>query len=176
MGRQRASSVITLGVVAALGAAVLVFSGPQTPTEDALVAVGSTGNSANPSCRGTNNSSCVTNPNGGGPVKTMTVTVTGPAGLLYPTVTRNVTVLVANPFAFDIVVTSLDVQVSAPANRPDCRSVDLQRPGNPMTRSMTVASGGSNSTTFPVHLTADAPDSCKGAIWPVTVTATAVQR
>ena len=176
MGRQRASSALTLGVVAALGAAVLLFSADEQPAADSFVAVGSTSNNGSSSCKGLNNASCATNPSGGGPVKTMTVTVTNPSELLYPTVSRNVTVTVANPFAFDIVVTSLDVQVTAPQNRSTCVASDLQRPTSPMAQNLTVAAGRSGSMTFAVHLIADAPPGCQGAVWPITVTATAVQR
>lgn len=174
MGRQRTSSVLTLGVVAALGAAVLVFSADPEPAAGSFVAVGSTSNNGNPSCKGTNNASCATNPNGGGPVKTMTVKVTNPDPL-FPTVTRNVMVSVTNPFAFEIVVQRLDVTVAEP-NKQGCVAPDLEREASPMTRSLSVPAGQTRQTSFWVKLDANSPDQCQNAVWNLTVAATAVQR
>lgn len=183
MGRQLLRSGLTLGVMAALGAAVLAFSAPGAAKDDAFVAVGSTNNSANPSCNGRNNTSC--QPVTDGPVKDFGLMVGTMAGI-YPTGSKPIPLTFSNPHNFDIVVKTVAVQVSD-AN-DDCSESHLQRPSGTVTlqspvvvpKNGTAAGPTPNSSdgqVLRVTLLNSVPDACQSpTTWPITVTATAVKR
>ena len=182
MGRQRTSSVLTLGVVAALGAAVLVSSSSQAPATDSFVAVGTASNNANPGCNGSNNASCT--PSTSGPVKSFGLTVGAMTGI-YPTGSKPIPLTFTNPHSFDIVVKTVSVAVRNAST--DCSATHLQRPSGTVTLASPVVVPKNGSAAGPAPTSADgqtlrvtllnsAPNACQRATWPVTVTATAVQR
>lgn len=183
MRRQRARSVLTLGVMAALGAAVLAFSAVPEPVADSFVAVGSTSNSGNPGCNGKNNASC--NPDTSGPVKNFGLAVGAMTGI-YPTGSKPIPLTFTNPHSFDIVVET--VSVAALDASPSCSESHLQRPSGVVRLASPIivpkngsASGPTpNSTdgqTLRVTLLNSVPDACQApTTWPLTVTATAVKR
>ena len=184
MERQRTSSVLTLGVMAALGAAVLVYSTPADggQAKDQFVAIGSTNNNATPTCNGKKNSTCT--PNTDGPVKDFGLTVGAMSGI-YPTGSKPIPMTFTNPHNFDIVVKTVAVQVSNASTL--CQATHLQRPSGTVTLASPVivpnngtASGPPPTSTdgqvLRVTLLNSAPDACQGASFPITVTAMADKR
>jgi len=175
-------SGLALGVVGTLGAAVLAFSAPEAATDDALVAVGSTSNNANPSCNGKKNSSCT--PDTDGPVKDFGLTVGAMTGI-YPTGSKHVPLTFSNPHNFDIVVKTVAVEVFD-AN-DDCSQVHLTRPAEAVTlRSQVIvpkngvadgpAPTSADGQTLRVTMLNTVPNVCQGVSYPITVTAMAEKR
>jgi hypothetical protein len=172
MRRQLLSSVTTLGAMTVLGAAVLA----STPVVDerqsagpTFVAVGSTNNSANPSCNGKSNNTC----SGNAPTKAFDVTVADMGGM-YPGSSDPVAVTFLNPQSFDIKVTTL--QIIAVAGSSACPTTYLNFPTSVALAPAVVLTrkGGTGSTTVPVGLKPSAVDACQNVSFDVTVTATAV--
>lgn len=169
MRSQLLSAVTAVGVVAALGAAVTASNPAPGPDASTFVAVGSTSNSANPSCNGQNNTTC----NGNAPVKVFEVTV-GDLGGMYPGSSGPLRVSFKNPESFDIKVTTL--AVSAVPGTQACPTTYLQMPSNVTLAPAVVLTrkGGTGTTTIPVGLKPSAIDACQNVSFNVTVTATAV--
>lgn len=164
----------TAAVAAVLAAAALV----SPPAQPETVLTGSGSNSANSGCNGKNNPSCT--PATPGPVKSFGVTVTDIGGM-YPTRVEALQISFTNPHSFDIVVKTVQVTVSN-ANS-DCSQIYLQRPEGVRTLATPIvvprngtAPGPSGAQAMDVKLLNSAPDACQGATFPITVTATAVQR
>jgi hypothetical protein len=184
MGRQLLRSAFTLGVMAALGAAVLAFSTPAGGGQatDQFVAVGSTNNNANPSCNGKKNSTCT--PVTDGPVKDFGLTV-GPMVGIYPTGSKHIPLTFSNPHNFDIVVKTVAVQAADASST--CSATHLQRPSGTVALASPVlvpkngTAAGPSSTSpdgqvLRVTMLNTAPDQCQGVSFPISVTAMAEKR
>lgn len=101
-----------------------------------------------------------------------TFELAGEVGGLYPGVNTTLDVEVTNPYRFAIrvistTVTVLDARPACPASMLEIG--DSQAP-------VEVPPGGVATVPLAVHMSADAPDACQGATWPLEFTGTAVGR
>ena len=88
---------------------------------------------------------------------------------LYPGGTRTLSVRIANPYPFAILVTDLKAHVD-PAG-PDCPADALTV--TPVPSNVVVARDSESTYPFSASLDPSAPDGCQGAMWPITYIASA---
>ena len=176
MERRRHRNLVVTAPMALVLTGVAVatsLSGPSRSQEipkssPSFVAVGSSDNSANPSCNGKNNTTCA----GSGPVKEFGVTVGSVYGM-FPGSSTPISVTYVNPQSFAIKVTSVTPSATMPTAVAGCSGADVSF-GEVSEANKVVPRNGSATVTIPVGLKSTANDPCKGKLFTITVTATAV--
>ena len=84
---------------------------------------------------------------------------------LFPGAHKKLRVRITNPNTWAIRVRSLSVTASD-SNRPGCDASWIKAP-KLLGLSLKVAAGGSNVVMVPVRMSADSPDACRAARWPL---------
>ncbi len=142
-------------------------SGSTTPATNGGNA--NANNNANPNCNGVGNPNCP----GDGPVKSFGVTLGALTGL-YPGGTKPMTVTYTNPESFDIKVTSVTPAAAATTSKAGCAGSNVTF-GAVSLLNKVVSRNGQATVTIPVGLIRTAANACKGAVFTITVTASAVK-
>jgi hypothetical protein len=175
-GRNHRNLLVTAPVALVLtGVAIATsLSGPSRPQgipepPQSFTAVGSSDNSANPSCSGKNNTTCA----GNAPVKEFDVLVGSVSGM-YPGSSSPIQVTFVNPESFAIKVTSVTPAATLSPSVSGCSGGDIQF-GSPSELNKVVPRNASATVSIPVGLKSSTNDPCKGKVFTVTVTATAVK-
>ncbi|MFP5309204.1 MAG: hypothetical protein ACLGIR_06450 [Actinomycetes bacterium] len=96
--------------------------------------------------------------------------VSGAVSGLAPGVTQTLRVTVRNPNRFPVVVTDVSVAVGT-SDRAGCAASTLSIGRLPA--QVTIAATGTRDVTMSAVLLRSAPDACKGARWPLTITVAA---
>ncbi len=109
------------------------------------------------------------------PVATAAFSVNGRAVGLFPGASRALRIRVVNPYRFAIKVTSLSVRVKPDLARRACPPRSYIRVSK-LARGLRVPRRSSRRTSLRVRMLASAPDSCRGARFPLRLSATARKR
>lgn len=106
------------------------------------------------------------------PVAAVRFSLSGKAVGLFPGADRPLRIRVRNPYSFAIKVRNIRVRVEADPRRPACvpaSYVRLLRSQSPLV----VPRRSERRTQLSITLSADAPDSCRGADFPLRLSGTA---
>lgn len=95
--------------------------------------------------------------------------IKGQASGLIPGVSRNLVIVIENPYDFAIVVRGVEV-ISADASDA-CPAANISSPG--ITGDVRVKAGAVVKVTVPIRLLSKAPPACEGATFPLSFKATA---
>jgi hypothetical protein len=99
------------------------------------------------------------------------IEITGEIEGLFPGGEATLQTEVANPHPFPIEVTVYDVVIGDAS--PSCPASVLDI--GPATTGVVIPAGETGVVPVPVQMSETAPESCQGAIWPLTYLATAVE-
>ena len=111
-------------------------------------------------------------PGAGGGVQTGTFEISGSVDGLFPGASRPLELTFDNPATFAIRVTQLEV-VAANSDDPNCTKNNLETPAGAI--DVLVPGNASATHTAFVAMANDPHNSCQGATWTLTYTATAVK-
>jgi hypothetical protein len=106
------------------------------------------------------------------PVATATFSLKGTAAGLFPGASRPLRVSVVNPYRFAIKVTSLGVRVTPDLARRACPPGSYIRVSK-LARSLRVPRRSSRRTSLRIRMLYGAPKACRGATFPLRLSATA---
>ncbi len=101
-----------------------------------------------------------------------TLRVKASAAGLYPSARRPLRVVVVNPHRFAVKVTSVTVRVLPDLRRRRCRPAQHIRVSR-LRRALPVPRRRTGSTILRISMLGTAPNACRGASFPLRVTATA---
>jgi hypothetical protein len=107
----------------------------------------------------------VRNNRGGGPRFALSGSVDGP----WPGATKPLVVTVDNPYRFEILLISLDAEVSAASAACPASILHVTS----LAGEVRIAARGQTTVALMASLDADAPNECQGVEWGLTYSATA---
>ncbi len=99
------------------------------------------------------------------------IEITGEIDGLYPGSSATLQAQVVNPHPFPIEVISFDVAVSDASASCPASALEIRNVGT----GVVIAAGETGTVPVEVQMTPTAPESCQGATWPLSYSATAVE-
>jgi hypothetical protein len=99
--------------------------------------------------------------------------IEGSVAGLYPTIQTTLDLTITNPNNFAVKITSLTVTVGDAS--VDCASTYVNVVNFAGTPDLIVPKNGTAPKSLPLTMSADAPDECQGAVFPMTYAGTAVK-